>query len=171
MSMSSSRVAVPGARQPPLSWRKRGARSWSSTKRISPDRRRAGGVSDRGTFRAPVLIGGDGALGATVRSFRRPPSRIALAMDARLVAADGAHAAWRGKVLIDFGGVPFGYAWIFPTACDLSTGVLGAKKKVRRLPGYLDRFLGAQGVQGGSTKVTGWPIPYPAWSLRPAVSP
>jgi len=128
-------------------------------------------VSDRGTFRAPVLIGGDGALGATVRSFRRPPSRIALAMDARLVAADGAHAAWRGKVLIDFGGVPFGYAWIFPTACDLSTGVLGAKKKVRRLPGYLDRFLDRQGVQRGSTKVTGWPIPYPAWSLRPAISP
>ena len=127
-------------------------------------------VSDRGTFRAPVLIGGDGALGATVRSFRRPPSRIALAMDARLVAADGAHAAWRGKVLIDFGGVPFGYAWIFPTACDLSTGVLGAKKKVRRLPGYLDRFLDRQGVQRDSTKVTGWPIPYPAWSLRPAIS-
>jgi geranylgeranyl reductase family protein len=128
-------------------------------------------VSDRGTFRAPLLIGADGALGATARSFRRPPSRIALAIDARVSAAPGAHAAWRGKVLIDFGGVPFGYGWIFPTACDLSTGVLGAKKKVRRLPGYLDRFLDRQGVQRDSIRVAGWPIPYPAWSLRPAISP
>ena len=128
-------------------------------------------VSDRGTFRAPLLIGADGALGATVRSFRPPPPRTALAMDARLFGADGAYAAWRGKVLIDFGGVPFGYAWIFPTACDLSTGVLGAKKKVRRLPGYLDWFLDRHGVQRDSKRVAGWPIPYPAWSLRPAISP
>jgi len=142
--------------------------------RVLQAREIAGGVevvSDRGTFRAPLLIGGDGALGATVRSFRRPSSRIALAMDARLFGADGAHAAWRGKVLIDFGGVPFGYGWIFPTACDLSTGVLGAKKKVDRLPGYLDRFLDRQGVQRDSKRVAGWPIPYPAWSLRPAISP
>jgi geranylgeranyl reductase family protein len=126
-------------------------------------------VSDRGTFRAPLLIGADGALGATARSFLRPPSRTALAMDARLLGAPGAHAAWRGKVLIDFGGIPFGYGWIFPTACDLSTGVLGTKKKIRRLPGYLDRFLERQGVERHPKKVAGWPIPYPAWTLRPAI--
>ncbi len=141
--------------------------------RVLQAREIAGGVevvSDRGTFRAPLLIGADGALGATVRSFRRAPPRTALAMDARLFGADGAHAAWRGKVLIDFGGVPFGYAWVFPTACDLSTGVLGAKKKVRRLRGYLDRFLERQDLTCGSKAVSGWPLPYPAWSLRPVIS-
>jgi flavin-dependent dehydrogenase len=143
-------------------------------RRVLQAREISGGVevvSDHGTFRTPLLIGADGALGATVRSFRRPPSRIALAMDARLFAADSADSARRGKVLIDFGGVPFGYGWIFPTACDLSTGVLGARKKVRRLPGYLDRFLERQGLQRHPKRVAGWPIPYPAWSLRPAISP
>jgi flavin-dependent dehydrogenase len=90
-------------------------------------------------------------------------------MDARLFGADGTHTAWRGKVLIDFGGIPFGYAWVFPTACDLSTGVLGAKRKVRRLRGYLDRFLERQDLARDSKTVSGWPLPYPAWSLRPAI--
>ncbi|MFQ5802003.1 MAG: geranylgeranyl reductase family protein [Candidatus Methylomirabilales bacterium] len=124
-------------------------------------------VSDRGTFRASFLIGADGACGAVVRSFRRPPSRIALAMDARVSPSERVREAWRGLVLIDFGSVPFGYAWVFPKGHELATGVLGAKEKVRGLPGYLERFLDRQFPWGGPRRVTGWPIPYPAWTLNP----
>lgn len=124
-------------------------------------------ATDRGKFRALVLVGADGAQGAVARSFGRLPSRMALAMDARISPSDRVREAWKGKVLIDFGTIPFGYAWIFPKAHDLSTGVLGVKEKVRRLPRYLEQFLDRQGTLSGPRRVTGWPIPLPAWSLHP----
>ncbi len=127
-------------------------------------------VSDHGTFRAPLLVGADGAQGTVARSFGRSPSRIALALDARISAPDRVREAWKGKVLIDFGAIPFGYGWIFPKACDLSTGVLGVKDKVRRVPTYLEQFLDRQGRLTGPRKVTGFPIPLPAWSLNPVGS-
>ncbi len=128
-------------------------------------------VSDRGTFRAPVVVGADGAQGAVARSLGCLPSRIALALDARISLSDPVREAWQGKVLIDFGAIPFGYGWIFPKACDLSTGVLGVKEKIRRLRGCLDQFLDRQGRLNGPRKVTGWPVPLPTWSLNPVASP
>lgn len=127
-------------------------------------------VTDRGTFRAPMLVGADGAQGAVARSFGRSLSRITLAMDARISPSDQVREEWKGKVLIDFGAIPFGYAWIFPKGCDLSTGVLGVKDKVRRLPGHLTQFLKRQSRLNGPRKVAGWPIPLPAWSLNPVVN-
>ncbi|MFQ5848400.1 MAG: geranylgeranyl reductase family protein [Candidatus Methylomirabilales bacterium] len=128
-------------------------------------------VLDQGTFRAPILVAADGAQGAIARSFPRAPSRISLAMDVRLAPPDRVRRAWRGKVLIDFGAIPFGYGWVFPKACELSTGVLGMKEKVRGLPGHLARFLDRQRLRNVSKQVAGWPIPYPAWSLNPIASP
>lgn len=123
-------------------------------------------ISDRGTFRAPVVIGADGAHGPIGRSFSRPSGRIALAMDARISLPDDARQAWRGRVLIDYGSVPFGYAWVFPKASEVSAGVLGVKTRVRGLPGHLDRFLGRHGPLDGQRRVSGWPIPLPPWSLN-----
>ncbi len=122
-------------------------------------------VSDQGTFRAFTVIGADGARGAVARSFPHPPSRIALAMDARISVPERAREAWKGRVLIDFGAIPFGYAWVFPKAHDLSAGVLGAKEKVRGLPGHLEQFLSRQESLSGPVSVTGWPIPLPPWSI------
>lgn len=127
-------------------------------------------ISEQGIFQAPILVGADGARGSVAYSFRPFPSRIALGMDARISVPHAAREAWRGRVLIDFGAIPFGYAWVFPKADALSTGVLGAKQKVRALSGHLGRFLERQGPLIGPRKVTGWPIPFPAWSLDPVGS-
>lgn len=135
--------------------------------RVHEDSRGVEVVTDRAVFRAPVLVGADGAQGAVARSFGPSPSRVALAMDARISASDRARETWKGKVLIDFGAIPFGYAWIFPKTHDLSTGVLGVKEKVRRLPRHLEHFLARHERLSGPRKVTGWPIPLPAWSLNP----
>lgn len=123
-------------------------------------------VSEQRTFRSSVVIGADGARGSVARSFPHPPSRIALAMDARISVPERAREAWKGKALIDFGGIPFGYAWVFPKAHDLSAGVLGAKGKVRGLPGHLEQFLSRQESLSGPVSVTGWPIPLPPWSIN-----
>lgn len=127
-------------------------------------------VSDKGAFRAPVLIGADGAHGAVRRSFSLPPSRIVLAMDARISVSEEGRNTWRGKALIDFGTIPFGYAWVFPKVCEVSTGVLGEKERVGGLPGYLNGFLNGQETLSGPRRVAGWSIPLPAWSLNPGGS-
>lgn len=122
--------------------------------------------SERGPFRAPVLVGADGAHGAVTRSLSLSLSRIALAMDARISLPNDAQDAWNGRVLIDFGAIPFGYGWVFPKAREVSTGVLGVKKKIRGLPGHLDRFLSQHESLVGTRRVSGWPIPLPTWSLK-----
>ncbi len=128
-------------------------------------------IADRRSFRAPLLVGADGANGVVTRSFHISPSRIALAMDAEVSPPQRVQEAWRGRALIDFGSIPFGYGWVFPKARDLSTGVLGVKGRVRTLPGYLQGFLQKQLPQGGESRVTGWPIPLPSWRLNPVASP
>lgn len=128
-------------------------------------------IADRGSFRASMLLGADGANGAVARSFRLSPPRIALAMDAEVAPPGEVQEAWRGRALIDFGSIPFGYGWIFPKARDLSTGVLGVKGRVRGLPGCLQRFLQERLPQRGKSRVVGWPIPLPSWRLNPVASP
>ena len=122
--------------------------------------------ADRGVFRSPILIGADGAHGPVTRSFLRSPLRNALAMDVRISLPDGACQVWRGKALIHFGAIPFGYGWVFPKAREVSTGVLTVKEKVRGLPGYLDHFLDQHESLMGTRRVSGWPIPLPPWSLK-----
>jgi len=122
--------------------------------------------ADRGVFRSPIVIGADGAHGPVTRSFVRSPLRNALAMDVRISLPDGACQVWRGKALIHFGAIPFGYGWVFPKAREVSTGVLTVKEKVRGLPGYLDHFLDQHESLMGTRRVSGWPIPLPPWSLK-----
>lgn len=111
-------------------------------------------ISQRGSFRAALLVGADGANGVVARSFHIYPSRIALAMDAELSPPRRVQEAWRGRALIDFGSIPFGYAWIFPKARDLSTGVLGVKGRVQGLPGISSGFCGSGSLKGASRE---WP--------------
>src|SRR5207237_7108929 len=52
---------------------------------------------------------------------------------------------WRGRLLFDFGGIPWGYGWIFPKANHLSIGLgtwyPSGKIKLRD---YLTRFINRQ---------------------------
>jgi geranylgeranyl reductase family protein len=76
------------------------------------------------SFRARFVVGADGANGITAKSFGLMAQRHnGVALEAEIQVSSAAQAKWRGKLLFDFGGIPWGYAWIFPKAEHLSIGV------------------------------------------------
>jgi geranylgeranyl reductase family protein len=107
------------------------------------------GVTVRTTkesVRARFVIGADGANGITAKSVGLMAKRHnGVALEGEIQVSSAAQAKWRGKLLFDFGGIPWGYAWIFPKAEHLSIGVgswyTGGSIKPRE---YLARFIERQ---------------------------
>jgi geranylgeranyl reductase family protein len=82
-------------------------------------------VSTRGeTLRAAFVVGADGVNGIVRRAAGFPAHRrMAVALEAEMDAPSGVLAEWRGALHLDFGAIPWGYAWIFPKAEHLSVGI------------------------------------------------
>lgn len=84
-------------------------------------------------LRAHVIVGADGSNGMVARAAGLHQERkLAAALEAEMDLPDASVAHWRGMWHLDFGAVPWGYAWIFPKAEHLSVGIgafVGAKKK------------------------------------------
>ncbi len=82
-------------------------------------------VSTRGeTLRAAFVVGADGVNGIVRRAAGLPPHRrMGVAIEAEMDAPSTALDEWRHTLHLDFGALPWGYAWIFPKAEHLSVGV------------------------------------------------
>ncbi len=82
-------------------------------------------VSTRGeTLRAAFVVGADGVNGIVRRAAGLPAHRrMAAALEAEMDAPSAALDEWRHTLHLDFGALPWGYAWIFPKAEHLSVGV------------------------------------------------
>lgn len=77
-----------------------------------------------GEYAAELVVGADGASGITPRAASLNQSRsIAAALELELSVSASKLDEWRHRVLIDWGAIPFGYAWIFPKADHLSVGI------------------------------------------------
>lgn len=94
---------------------------------------------------AAFVAGADGANGRVGRSLGLGAGlfeNIALEAEVRAPAAD--LARWRGLINLDVGYRPWGYAWLFPKAEQLSIGLVlpqGAGAGLRaQLDDYLDRL-------------------------------
>lgn len=89
---------------------------------INPDGVRVRVSGDE--YTAQAIVGADGANGLVSRAAGlHTERRLAAALEAEMELPDASVAAWRGIWHLDFGAVPFGYAWIFPKAEHLSVGV------------------------------------------------
>ncbi len=76
------------------------------------------------TLRAAFVVGADGVNGIVRRAAGLPPhQRMAVALEAEMHAPSAALEEWRGAFHLDFGAIPWGYAWIFPKAEHLSVGI------------------------------------------------
>lgn len=99
-------------------------RDASIVKRIETD---ADGVSvqvNGEKIRAQALVGADGANGLVARAAGlHAERRLGAALEAEMELSSDAVEHWRGVWHLDFGAVPYGYAWIFPKAEHLSVGV------------------------------------------------
>jgi geranylgeranyl reductase family protein len=80
--------------------------------------------TDSGEYQAEIVVGADGANGITARSASLgQPRGTGAALELELSVGAAQLDSWRHRVLVDWGAIPFGYAWIFPKADHLSVGI------------------------------------------------
>jgi geranylgeranyl reductase family protein len=107
---------------------------------------------------AGVVVGADGVNGATARAFglgRDHGHGVALEGNAPL------DTRYRGKLVLELGVVPGGYAWVFPKGDHVNVGVGGWESEGPRLRAHLRRLCAAHGVDfDGLTELRGYRLPY-----------
>jgi geranylgeranyl reductase family protein len=97
-----------------------------------------------------IVVGADGANGIVSRATDLQPPvserRNAAALEAEMELPNDSVAQWRGVWHLDFGVVPWGYAWIFPKAEHLSVGVGGFTRPHQKLNlrQLLDEFIASE---------------------------
>jgi geranylgeranyl reductase family protein len=96
---------------------------------------------------AGALIGADGVNGTTARSVGLDGGHdhaVALEGNVPLEALD--EERFRGRVLVELGTVPGGYAWVFPKSDHVNVGVGGWLREGPRLRTHLSRVCREYGI-------------------------
>lgn len=99
-------------------------------------------ITDKGRYRAKVLIGADGANSVVAqrlfpeRRMRRMPT-----LESEIGIGQTPVYPGEGKVLIDLGATDRGYAWIFPKKERLSIGVAEFRGRAASPKGIFERFV------------------------------
>jgi geranylgeranyl reductase family protein len=124
-----------------------------------------GGVLvDGERIRADVIVGADGVNGATARTFglaRDHGHGVALEGNAPL------DTGYRGKLVLELGVVPGGYAWVFPKGDHVNVGVGGWESEGPRLREHLRRVCAVHGVDFDAlTDLRGYRLPFRRSSSR-----
>ena len=100
-----------------------------------------------GNVRAELAIGADGANGVSAAAVGRPVRRTyCVAFEGNVpyeVTPRGRH---RGRLVLELGVVPGGYAWIFPKADHVNVGVAGWEGEASHLRRHLGRLLAEHGL-------------------------
>ena len=119
--------------------------------------------ADGESFSAKFLVGADGASGFVGRDhFGLDPKEAAVSITSEVPYDRGSLPDLGGKLFIDFGGVPFGYGWIFPKEKFLSVGIAGDACKIGgKVKDYFNTFVKSHEVLKGFEIVerTGWTVP------------
>ncbi|BFU47360.1 geranylgeranyl reductase family protein [Krasilnikovia sp. MM14-A1004] len=104
------------------------------------------GLADGTTVTARVVIGADGSAGITSRHVGVTFDQQDLGLEVEVVPDPAQRAAWRGRVLLDWGPVPGSYGWVFPKDDELTVGVIMVKGRGAETKEYLARFLTRLGL-------------------------
>lgn len=114
------------------------------------------------SFHCRYVIGADGVNGV-VRRFIRPREirTMAASIEAEIPVERDLIDKHNNYVHIDFGTIPYGYAWVFPKNGVLSAGIAGFRGVVKQPRKYFDQFLKAHSSikEVSNYKYKGYPIP------------
>jgi geranylgeranyl reductase family protein len=103
-------------------------------------------LSDGSAITARAVIGADGSAGITSRHVGVTFQQEDLGLEVELAATEKDRAAWRGRVLLDWGPYPGSYGWVFPKDDELTVGVIMAKGHGAETKQYLRDFLAGLGL-------------------------
>jgi flavin-dependent dehydrogenase len=67
--------------------------------------------------------------------------QVYLGLELELVTPHDQAAGWANRVLVDWGTIPGGYAWVFPKGDTLSVGVVAERGNPEQTRAYLHDFL------------------------------
>ena len=109
-------------------------------------------VRDDKDVHARVIVGADGSAGRSAGYVGVTLDQVDLGLEVELPVPGDRREYWRERILIDWGTIPGGYAWVFPKGEFLSVGVIaeragpaqdGAHRPRAHLDtrAYLDDFL------------------------------
>ena len=121
-------------------------------------------------IRAGVLVGADGVNGTTARSVglaanTSTRSRSRATSRSRRSSED----RFRGRVLVELGTVPGGYAWVFPKGDHVNVGVGGWLREGPRLRSHLARVCREYGIPAERLEGTrGYRLPMRRAGASPA---
>ena len=113
-------------------------------------------------FNSQYVIGADGVNGVTRRFIHPHGSRyIAASLEAEIPLGQEMIDRHSNYVHIDFGAIPYGYAWVFPKKRYLSAGIAGFRGTVKQPKRYFDKFIKGHTTFSGikEYKYKGYPIP------------
>jgi geranylgeranyl reductase family protein len=103
--------------------------------------------TDAGGVRASLAIGADGANGSTAAAVAQPVRRTyCIAFEGNVPHETASSDRYRGRMVLELGVVPGGYAWIFPKADHVNVGVAGWGDEGPNLRRHLGRLLTAHGL-------------------------
>ena len=118
---------------------------------------------------AGALVGADGANGVTARAAGLDSGIVrGVALEGNVAWEELGRERFEGTAVIELGGVPGGYGWVFPKGDHANLGVGGWSDEGPRLRDHLARLARAHGVPASAvTDVKGHRLPM----RRPGASP
>lgn len=95
----------------------------------------------RESFEARVIIGADGARSLIARQLPFRPSRaLGVALECELPVPEEVVDRYRHSLVLSYGNINGGYAWVFPKAGHLSVGIGSFNRRVKDLKFLFQKF-------------------------------
>lgn len=99
-----------------------------------------------GSVVADALVGADGSTSRVARHVGTRHARVDLGLEAEIAVPGDVGASWQGRVLLDFGTIRGGYAWIFPKGSRLTVGAIAARGRADEQRAYLNHVIALHGL-------------------------
>ena len=103
-------------------------------------------LADGAVITARCVIGADGSAAISSRHVGVTFDQQDLGLEVEVAATEADRAAYRGRVLLDWGTVPGSYGWVFPKDDELTVGVIMEKGRGGETKQYLADFLARLGL-------------------------
>jgi len=108
-------------------------------------------LADGSKVTAKAIIGADGSSGVTARHVGAEFAQVDLGLEVEIAVPEPVRRQWAGRVLLDWGGIPASYGWVFPKGDRLTVGVIAARGQGDATKTYLREFTDRLGLSGYGT--------------------